>query len=138
FSSDGGAHINTTTGSPGCQSPTWQRSNVGLHALWLWSMSATPGASNLGLIFGVQDDGFHATTTARNTPPSWINPTCCDVFDTVSDANRVLITVCCFSGARAAQLQIGNADGTGLAQVNTYPSGSINGFRSTARLVEFG
>ncbi len=137
FSSDGGAHVNNNTASPGCQSPTWQRSNVGLHALWAWGMSATPGASNLNLFLATQDDGFLATTTGRNSPPTWNNPQCCDIFSVVSDANRVLITMCCFTSAPATQLQIGNASGTSFSQVNTYPAGSIIGFRPIPNLVQF-
>ncbi len=136
FSSDGGAHVNTNTSNPGCQSPTWQRSNAGLHALWGWSMSASAGNNNLNLLFGAQDDGFLATTTGRNSPPNWTNPQCCDVFDVASDANRSVITMCCFMG-RATRMFLGNADGSGLNQVNTYPAGNLPGFRPVSHVVRF-
>lgn len=139
FSSDGGAHVNTNTSSPGCHNPTWNRANNGLHALWLFGMSGTDlaGAGNEGLFFGVQDDGFHATTTAGNNPPSWINPQCCDGFDVVSDANRTVNTICCFkSPSPSIELFIGNASGSGQTQVPNYPTGGIIGFTSTSSLVE--
>lgn len=140
FSSDGGAHVNQTGGNPACQNPTWNRANVGLHALWVFGMSGTDlaGAGNEGLFFGVQDDGFHATTTAGNNPPTWSNPQCCDGFDVVSDANRTVNTICCFTPAPATRLFLGNAAGTVQNFVPNQPPGSIVGFTSTSSLVEFG
>ncbi len=137
FSSDGGAHVNTNTSSPGCQGPSWQRSNVGLHALWTWSLSASAGASNLNLMLAAQDTGLQATTSGRNTPPSWTNPDCCDIFDASSDPSRSLTIECCFTKAPATRLLLGNADGSGLAAVNTAPPGNLPGFRPSSRLVRF-
>ena len=45
YSTDGGAHTNTVNGTQGCHAPTWVRSNVGLHALWAWTMD---GANRAG------------------------------------------------------------------------------------------
>lgn len=145
FSSDGGMHVNTNTNSPGCMTPTWNRSNVGIHALWGWDMSVLRSGAALRLFLGVQDDGFQATTNADAVAPNWINPRCCDVFSAATDGNRTVITMCCFGGA--TQLQIGDASGNNFNQANTAPPGAIAlpeghpqgdgivGFRSVTNLV---
>ena len=98
YSTDGGAHTNTVNGSPGCHAPTWVRSNVGLHALWAWTMDGAnrAGDANEDLYFGNQDNGTFGTTTAGTNPPTWTNPNCCDTFDVLADPAWALGTTCCF------------------------------------------
>lgn len=128
YTTDGGAHRNTDLGAD-CQNPNWARSNVGLHALWLWTMS---GANRAGagedLYFGTQDNGTFATITGDSNPPTWTNPNCCDTFDMVATPTWVLGTTCCFNTGRFNRLQLANANYAGAAEINTYPAGNINGF----------
>src|SRR5262249_606637 len=129
FSSDGGFHRNTDMGG-GCQTPSWARSNVGLHATWLWSMAGVdrPGDANENLYFGLQDDGPFATTNVGATDPTTItghNEKCCDAFDVAADNNNhVLYTDCCFSPGRATLLFLSNnADMSGSSSLGgtSYP-----------------
>ncbi|MEX2646197.1 MAG: PKD domain-containing protein [Gaiellaceae bacterium] len=139
YTTDGGAHTNTVGGSPGCHSPTWTRSNSGLHALWLWSMD---GADRAGagedLYFGTQDNGTFATLTADSNPPTWTNPRCCDTFDIVADPAWVVATTCCFSSGRFNRVELGGANYAGAAQINTYPAGNVPGFTFGKRINQFG
>lgn len=93
YSTDGGVHTNTITGA-GCHVPTWSRSNVGLHALWLYSMRGAhqPGTNNEDLYFGAQDNGAFGTTTAGAGAGSvvWTMPSCCDVFNVAADSTQVV------------------------------------------------
>jgi hypothetical protein len=91
YSSDGGVH--TAGGAnPACQTPGWSRANVGLHALWLYSMTGAnqAGDTNEDLYLGNQDNGAMGTTSAGATPPTWNFPTCCDIFNIVADPTRVV------------------------------------------------
>ncbi|MGH3646435.1 MAG: WD40/YVTN/BNR-like repeat-containing protein [Micromonosporaceae bacterium] len=99
FSSDGGMHVNTDTGSD-CHNPNWSRANVGMHAEWLWGMSGSDaaGATNENLAYGMQDAGGVFTTNAGADPPTWNEPNCCDVFDVLQDDERAVWTVCCNNG----------------------------------------
>ncbi len=150
FSSDGGVHVNTNTASPGCHTPSWNRSNTGMHALWTWNMAAIR-SGGLRLFMGDQDDGFQSTSNAEAASPTWNNPECCDVFSVATDGNRTVITECCFTPAPAIRLRIGSANGTGFsgapnqppgAEISApegYPNGNgIIGFRSVSNLVNFG
>jgi hypothetical protein len=91
YSSDGGVHSNGGV-SPACQTPTWTRANVGLHALWLYSMTGAdqPGDANENLYFGAQDNGAMGTSNAGASPPAWNFPHCCDVFNTAANPTRVV------------------------------------------------
>ncbi len=143
YTTDGGAHTNTAGAGSGaaCQAATWNRSNAGLHALWLWSMT---GADRAGagedLYFGTQDNGTFATQTAPSNPPTWTNPNCCDTFDMAAstDGSRVLGTVCCFGSGRFNRLELAGANYAGNAEVNTYPAGNIPGFTWGKRVNTFG
>lgn len=128
FSSDGGVH----TVQSGCQNPVFERSNDGLHALWLWGMA---GADNPGvgefLHGGAQDTGSFGTSNADNDPPNWTNPNCCDVFDFVSDDDDALFTFCC-AGGGGPRTTLNIADPGTLANQNgvTPPaSGLLPEFR---------
>lgn len=131
YSSDGGVHRNTVGASPGCQAPTWTRSNVGYHGLWLWTMDGShlAGTAAEQVLFGVQDNGTFSTANAGATPPTWTNPNCCDTFDVVATTDFTLGTNCCFNAGRFNRLQIAGANYVGPAEINTYPSASeINSF----------
>lgn len=144
FASDGGVHTNTDN-TADCHNPNWVRSNVGHHALWLFGMS---GADSNGpnaefLHGGTQDNGSFGTSNAGNTPPPdpnpvvWSNPDCCDVFDIVTDPNRVLYTTCCAPinpGVPRAVLRIGTF---GLANSGTpVPNIPTNGLLEQFRPID--
>ena len=140
YSTDGGAHTNTIAGSPGCHAPVWLRSNVGLHALWAWTMAGAnqAGDGNEDLYFGTQDDGTLATQNAPNDPPVWTNPECCDTFDMLAAPTWVLGSNCCWSAGRFNRLKLANPGYVGAAFINTYPTGTIPGFTFGERLAGFG
>lgn len=143
FSSDGGMHQNTEDTSPGCHSPTWQKANVGLHATWLWGMAGTDlaGSEPERLFYGMQDNGMMATAKAGQDPKpdDWTQPSGIDVFDTESDPDRVLMTVCCFSPGRATKVNMGGPDASGLTEINTYPSSNeIVRFKFPSPIGRFG
>jgi hypothetical protein len=91
YSSDGGVHTNTVSGA-GCQTPTWTRSNVGLHALWLYSMAGAnqAGDSPEDLYMGAQDNGAFGAQNAGAATLSWNFPNCCDVFNVAANSTRVV------------------------------------------------
>ena len=124
YSTDGGAHTNTVNGNPGCHAPTWVRSNVGLHALWAWTMDGANRAGDAAedLYFGNQDNGTFGTTTAGTNPPTWTNPNCCDTFDVLADPAWALGTTCCFGTGRFNRLELAAPGYTGNAEINTYPT----------------
>ncbi len=141
YSSDGGVHRNTIAASPGCQAPTWTRSNVGYHGLWLWTMDGAnrAGAANEDILFGTQDNGTFTTTNAGANPPTWSNPNCCDTFDVLSTPTLTLGTVCCFGSGRFNRLELAGAGYTAKAEIPTYPGGgNINGFTWGHRLANYG
>ena len=120
YSSDGGVHRRIA----GCESPTWVRSNVGVHALFIWSGdgASQAGNANEDLLFGLQDNGNFATTNGGAGSPTWTNPNCCDTFDVLADPAWELGSICCFGApARFNQLQLAGPGYTGAAQINTYP-----------------
>ena len=140
FSSDGGAHRNTDTGSD-CQNPNWQRSNAGLHGLWVWSMSGddVSGVTNEDLYFGNQDDGFFGATDAGAASPTWKNFLCCDTFDILaSNTWGVLVNDCCYPSGVLNRINLGGSGYTSPAQINTYPGGNVPGFTWSKRLGAFG
>lgn len=140
YSTDGGMHINTVSGSPACHAPTWQRSNVGLHALWSWTFAGADQGGNTSedLYFGVQDNGTLASTNAGAASPTWTNPNCCDTFDMAASPSWVLGTTCCFSSGRFNRLQLANPGYGSPAQINTYPAGNIPGFTFAERMAWYG
>ena len=140
YSTDGGVHTNTVGGSPGCHSPTWTRSNVGLHALWSWTMDGATqaGDANEDLYFGTQDNGTFATINAGAALPTWTNPNCCDTFDMLADPSWALGTVCCFPSGRFNRLELANPGYSSNAEINTYPAGNIPGFTFAERMAQFG
>ena len=139
YSTDGGAHTNTVAASPGCHTPTWVRSNQGLHALWAWAMSGANRAGDAGedLYFGNQDNGTFASIDAGAAAPTWTNPNCCDTNDVLADPAWVLATTCCFSSGRFNRLELAAPGYTGNAEINTYPTGNIPGFTFGSRLARF-
>ncbi|MGH9280734.1 MAG: hypothetical protein ACRD12_21920 [Acidimicrobiales bacterium] len=131
YSSDGGVHRNTLAASPGCHNPTWTRSNVGYHGLWLWTMEGShlAGDNAEQLLFGTQDNGTFSSITAGATPPTWTNPNCCDTFDVLATTDFTLGTVCCFGMGRFNRLQIAGANYAAPAEIPNYPSaGEIDTF----------
>ena len=138
YSTDGGVHTNTVGGS-GCHAPTWQRSNVGLHALWAWAMDGADQAGDTGedLLFGTQDNGTFAATNGGASPPTWTNPRCCDTFDTLADPAWQLGTTCCFGSGRFNRLELADPGYAGAAEINQYPTGTIPGFTFATRLAQF-
>lgn len=120
FVSDGGAHRNTDLGAD-CQNPNWVRSNVGLHALWLWALDGADQAGDGAedLYFGTQDNGSFGTTDAPAMPPTWNNPNCCDVFSVVADPNRVLYDTCCgiSMGMFVSTIRLANPGMTGSSAI---------------------
>jgi photosystem II stability/assembly factor-like uncharacterized protein len=124
YSSDGGVHRNTVGASPGCHTPTWTRSNIGYHGLWLWTMDGSHLAGDAAeqLLFGVQDNGTFSTANAGATPPTWTNPNCCDSFDVVATSDYTLGTNCCFNTGRFNRLQIAGANYASPAEIPNYPS----------------
>jgi photosystem II stability/assembly factor-like uncharacterized protein len=139
--SDGGIYVNSLTRSPACQAPNWTQPEVTPRGLWLWSLGGgnIPNSlSNEDLYMGAQDNGSFATLNAGASPPSWTNPDCCDVFDTVSDATQVLVTECCFSPLPANRVFRRNAGITDGGEIPNYPPGSVPAFRFPDEIARFG
>jgi uncharacterized repeat protein (TIGR01451 family) len=141
FGSDGGMHVNTDNGA-GCQNPSWQRSNTGLHAHWLWSMDGAdaPGATNEFLYYGVQDSGAWGTSDAGANPPTWTDPDCCDIMTVVAEAARVVYDTCCQilpSGAFQSTLVVRNPGMTGGGAKNPLPPGTWPQFMFPSGLANF-
>jgi hypothetical protein len=142
FSSDGGVHTNTDM-SADCHNPNWARSNVGLHALWVWSMSGADqagNATNEDLYLGNQDNGTFATTNVGASSPTWTNPKCCDTFDLLADSNRswgVIGNECCFFTGAFNRLERAGVGYTSPSAIN-LPTGNIPTFAWAKRLTQFG
>lgn len=139
FSNDGGIYRNTLNSSPGCHTPNWEQPTTSTHALWTFGMA---GADQAGidaedLYFGAQDDGTFATIDAPITSPTWVNPDCCDAHDVAAEGNRVLYTVCCWSGGRSNRLFVRNQGMTGGAEINTYPAGNVRSFSQSDSIAQF-
>ena len=141
FASDGGVYTNTNTSDPGCHSPSWEQATKTIRALWLWDLA---GADQAGLeaedvYFGTQDNGSFATTDAGAPVPTWSNPECCDSFDTAADSNRVIYSICCFSGFSLLRRHNPGMTGGGQLALNSLPAdGLLPRFRFTSSLAEFG
>jgi len=120
FSSDGGVYYNTDNGAD-CQNPDWEQPNVTPHGLWLYAMAGVneAGDSAEDLYFGAQDNGSYGATDAGAASPTWTNRDCCDIFDMVADANRVLYT---YTGP--FQIFLRGQGLTGGGQLATYPPGT--------------
>jgi len=142
YSSDGGFHVNTDLGAD-CQNPNWNRSNVGLHALWLFTMDGADvaGDANEDLYFGTQDNGSFGTTNAGASPPTWNNPDCCDVFVTSAQPSRVVYVTCCQigpGGTFIATIRRAGAGITGSANVTPNPPGTIPLFQFWPIIDDYG
>jgi photosystem II stability/assembly factor-like uncharacterized protein len=140
YASDGGVYINSRTTNPTCHTPAWRQPDATTHSLWLFGMSGAnrPGADDEDLYFGAQDNGTFAVTNAGANPPTWFNRDCCDSFDISSDSNRVVYTSCCFSADRGNRLFLSDPGMTGPVQINKYPPGDLDGFRSLDIIDQFG
>jgi PKD domain-containing protein len=136
MSSDGGVHRRTA----GCESPTWTRSNVGVHATFVWAFDGADQAGNTNedLLYGLQDDGTFATTNGGAGSPTWTNPNCCDTFDVLADPAFELGSTCCFNGGRFNRLELAGSGYAGNSEINTYPAGNLPGFTWGHRLAQFG
>jgi Ca2+-binding RTX toxin-like protein len=146
FSSDGGVHTNTDS-SADCHNPNWQRSNEGLHGLWLWSMAGADrgGGANEDLYLGLQDDGTFATRNAGAGSPDWTNPNCCDTFDLLADdiapRDFVLGTTCCFLPPNPPpmnRIEKANPGYAGKALLGSNPPGGLPLFSFGKHLVQLG
>jgi len=140
MSSDGGAYINTLTQSPACQTPAWTQPDVTTRGLWLWSLSGgnVPNSRNKeDLYMGAQDDGSFGTLDGGSNNPTWNNPDCCDVFDTVGDSARSVTTICCFGG-RANRIFIHQPGMTGGTEIPNYPAGNVPTFLFPDVIARFG
>jgi hypothetical protein len=91
YSSDGGVFSNTVGGA-GCHNPTWADANVGLHALWLYSLGHAnqAGDNNEDLYMGLQDNGAAGSTNSGAAAVTWHYPNCCDVFNIAAEQARVV------------------------------------------------
>jgi photosystem II stability/assembly factor-like uncharacterized protein len=141
YSSDGGVHRNTVAGSPGCQAPTWTRSNVGYHGLWLWTMdgNSVAGDSAEALMMGAQDNGTFSSVDAGSASPTWTNPNCCDTFDVLVSDGITMGTTCCYNSGRFNRLELGGNNYAGNAEIGNYPStASIPSFNWGRRLNNYG
>jgi len=144
FSSDGGVHRNLGGTIPftDCQRPIWVRSNVGLHALWVWGMDGAHQAGNTDedVYFGAQDNGSFASINAGALAPTWTNPDCCDIFNVVADPNRVLYDTCCFLTATgfASQINLRNRGMSGGGAISPNPPGTLPQFTFPDFLDTFG
>jgi photosystem II stability/assembly factor-like uncharacterized protein len=136
YSSDGGVHRRTG----GCESPTWTRSNVGVHATFIWAFDGADQAGNTNedLLYGLQDNGTFAATNGGAALPTWTNPNCCDTFDVLADPAWELGSTCCFNMGRFNRLERAGSGYTGNAEINTYPAGTLPGFTWGHRLAQFG
>jgi hypothetical protein len=141
LASDGGTYINTVTVQPNCQVPKWVQSDVTTRGLWLWSLNGGNIPNSLvkeGLYMGAQDDGAFATLDAGAVVPNWINPDCCDAFDTVSDSTQVLYTDCCFGAPRGNRVFRRGPGMVGGAEIPNYPDGLVPGFSFPDVIARFG
>ena len=136
MSSDGGVHRRTG----GCESPTWARSNVGVHATFIWAFDGADqgGNTNEDLLYGLQDNGTFASQNGGAATPTWTNPNCCDTFDVLADSAWELGSTCCFSGGRFNRLERAGSGYSGNSEINTYPAGNLPGFTWGHRLAQFG
>jgi hypothetical protein len=133
FASDGGVYYNTIDREESCHDPEWEQPVVTPHALWLWAMDGSnpPGATNLDLYAGAQDNGSFATTDGGAPKPSWINRNCCDGFDDTAAAATVLYTICCNANpsTRIHRRTQGMGAGGQIPLGSYPPSGLLPGFR---------
>ena len=89
FSSDGGVFFNSRTASPACHSPQWQQPKITPRGLWLFGMDGARRGGSDDLYLSAQDNGAFSSIDAGQT---WTNVECCDSFDAVASALRVLYT----------------------------------------------
>jgi len=138
FSNDGGVYFNQRSGS-NCHDPRWEQPQQSVTALWLWDMdgNARIGAGEEGIYIGQQDSGAFGTRDAPVPAPDWNSPACCDVFDVEAEDNRVVYTVCCFTGGRATRMFLDDDSMDGGSEVASYPTGNLIGFRDTDSLTNF-
>ncbi len=133
FSSDGGVYINTDQ-TAACQTPSWEQPTVSPHALWVYAMDGADqaGAMLEDLYFGAQDNGTFAAQDAGAMLPTWFNRDCCDSFDMIADAVRVLSTLCCGFSTR-----LGNPGLVGNVNINN-PAGGVPAFNFPDYIDQFG
>lgn len=142
FSNDGGIYVNTTTSSPGCQTPTWEQPSATPHALYVLDLEGVGrfGSSFEEVYIGNQDNGSFGATNAGSTSPAWSNQDCCDVFDVAATASNVVSSLCCITPGPANQLVLSTAGmpgGTRLAAASR-PPGNVPTFRFLDTVASFG
>ncbi|MFN2470734.1 MAG: PKD domain-containing protein [Gaiellaceae bacterium] len=137
YSSDGGVYYNTDNGGD-CHNPNWEQPNVTPHATWLFSMAGVnvAGDANENFYFGLQDDGSFFTMNLGAATPGWTNADCCDIFDFVADATRVVRTTCCVN--RQATLRRSATNLSGSVAVSTQPPGTMPQFNFLDFIDQYG
>lgn len=145
FTSDGGIFVNTVSGIPDCQNPSWRQPNITPHATWIFGFDGIKSGDTHALNYGLQDNGGYAATNVAEgySPPSpnWNNYFCCDVSNNASQPGSILSVEGSHGppATRAFTLEIRNLDGGGRSEVGNYPSaGTFNRSTSGKQVVGFG
>ena len=126
LSTDGGVYR-----SDDC-APTWERAMVGLHDTWLYDLAGAALAGNqTGLYYGQMDSGGWYSTDGGST---WGGPTCCDIWDVVADADRVVFTQCCPTTTLS---QAPADDPSNISPMTPPPSGWLQWFQETDSIQAF-
>lgn len=129
FASDGGVFFNARTASPACHSPQWRQPQVTPRGLWLFGMGGArrPARPGDDLYLGAQDNGTFASVDGGQT---WKNIDCCDSFDDVASADRVVYTTCCFEASPQNRIFAAKPGMVQGAQLSRLPPGAIEGWRA--------
>ena len=112
--------------------PTWGRAMAGLHDTWLFDLTGAPLAGNqTGLYFGLMDSGLWYSTDGGS---SWGGPACCDIWDVVADADRLIFTQCCPT-TTLSQAPANNP--SNISPMTPPPSGWLQWFQETDSIQRF-
>ncbi len=112
--------------------PTWVRAMVGLHDTWLYDFAGAPlGGNETGLYYGQMDSGSWYSTNGGST---WGGPTCCDIWDVVADADRMIFTQCC---PTTTLHQAPANDPSNISDMTPPPSGWLQWFQQTDSIQAF-
>jgi uncharacterized repeat protein (TIGR01451 family) len=125
LSTDGGVYR-----SDDC-TPTWARAMVGLHDTWLFDLAGAPVGGQTGLHFGLMDSGRWFSLDGGST---WGGPNCCDIWDVVADADRVVFTQCC---PTTTMHQAPANDPSNISDMTPPPSGWLQWFQETDSIQRF-
>ena len=125
YANDGGVYR-----SDDC-TPTWVRAMVGLHDTWLFDFAGAAVGGQTALHYGQMDSGSWYSLDGGAT---WGGPRCCDIWDVVADADRVVFTQCCPTTSlwQAPANDPGNA-----VAMTPPPSGWLQWFQQTDSIQAF-